>query len=187
MARAAPGTPGKIGAPSRLTPAMRKKICDLIRQGRSATAAGETAGVSASAIASWRAKAREGGEKNKIYVEFEAAVQEALEAFEQVHLARIAGGDDGTVVVRKKHVVREGGQVVREEAWEEHKPQPWTASAWLLQKVHPARYSEKHMVEHSGAVRVEAEIKPFSAWASEEGIDVPEGGDGEGEDESGAA
>lgn len=162
------------GRPTYLTAKRKSLILGLVAKGRSPSAAAEMVGISVQTMSDWRRRGQEGGVKNKIYVDFVRDLNEALEKFEATHLARIAGGPNGEVVIRKKHIVRERGQVVREEVWEETRPQAWTASAWLLQKIYPERYSDKHMVQHSGTVTSEAKIKPFSAWSSEEGIEVPD-------------
>lgn len=133
---------------TKFTPGRKKKILELIAKGRSPSAAADMAGISHATLVNWREKAREGGAKNRAFVEFEEKIQRALVDFETFHLNRISG----EMVIKRSHVVEERGEIVKRERVTETKPQPWQASAWMLQRVFPDRYVDRKQIEHSGEI-----------------------------------
>ncbi len=121
-------TKKKAGRRSKLTPAVQKKVCELIASGNFLKVAAQAAGIAERTFYDWLAKGE--AEKAPRYVQFLQAVQEAAakgetELLEQI---RTAGESD------------------------------WRANAWVLGRRFRERWRDEAAVEatveHKGGVRI---------------------------------
>lgn len=117
-----------MGRPTKLTPEITQKICNLIREGNYPESAAVSVGIAKSTYYLWQKKGKEAKRKSK-YSEFIEDIKEAIAFSETYHVQRIRkAGDDGN----------------------------WFANAWWLERRFPDRWGRndkldlKAEVEHKG-------------------------------------
>lgn len=122
-----------MARPTKLTPAVSKRICDNICRGLAFEQAATLAGVSATVFYNWKARGKK--EETGLYVEFLKRVKKAEAAWELEHLKIIADAAQPRVT--------EDGKVVKGS---------WQASAWMLERRVLKRYgrTQHAKVELSG-------------------------------------
>ena len=137
-------------ARSKLTPHLQDTLCGLIADGHTQAAACAACGLGHSAFHNWLSRGRTA--KRGIYGEFVEATQKASAQWEQSHLDNIKAAATQPSI-STKHVVRiaPDGRETTETTTTETAP-VWTASAWLLERRVPDRYSRR-------VVQVEGEVK----------------------------
>jgi hypothetical protein len=124
------------GRPSKLTPEVRDRICQLLKAGNTFRTACEVAGIAASTGREWRARgedrhsAREGDED---FALFAAAVQKAEEEAAARNVALIQkAAAEGT----------------------------WQAAAWWLERKFPAEWARIDRHEHTGRGGGPIQVQP---------------------------
>ncbi|OGG56630.1 MAG: hypothetical protein A3F84_08380 [Candidatus Handelsmanbacteria bacterium RIFCSPLOWO2_12_FULL_64_10] len=127
------------GRPSKLNPALQKRIVQAIRRGCYVETAAALAGLHKDTFYAWLKKgAQEDGEK--IYRDFSAAVEKALAESERDDLAVIEKAGRGYEVTKEKTVVYKDGSV--ETTTETSTRFNWQAAAWRLERRFPERWAK---------------------------------------------
>ena len=127
------------GRPTKLTPALQKRIVQAIRRGCYVETAAALAGVHKDTFYSWLKKgAKDEGEK--VYRDFNAAVEKALAESERDDLAVIEKASRGYEVVKTKVVTYKDGTT--EETTERSTKFDWQAAAWRLERRFPERWAK---------------------------------------------
>ncbi len=124
------------GRPSKLTPAIQKRIVNAIRRGCYVETATAMAGVAKTTFYDWLkqgARADEG-----VFHNFSIAVEKALADSEHDDLAVIEKASRGYEVVKTKTVVYKDGAI--EETTERSTKFDWQAAAWRLERRFPERW-----------------------------------------------
>lgn len=118
------------GAPTKLTVARARIICEALAEGMSYAVAASRAGIGELALRRWREKGA--NEEHPIYVEFVEQVERANAAAEERHLTNVDDAAFGRGDYDKPH---------------------WQASGWRLERRWPERYGRRsvHQIEgHDG-------------------------------------
>ena len=114
------------GRPPKLTPEVQKEICSYVKRGLTYEDSARLAGVAISTLHLWKKKGRESKRKNK-YSDFVDALTRANAVLKAaIHQSMIRASADGD----------------------------WRAGLQLLTHRFPHEYSEKRILEHSGALAV---------------------------------
>ena len=139
-----------MARPTKLTPQLQDTLCGLIAEGHTQAAACAACGIHEDTFRSW--KVRGATAKRGAFFGFLEAVKRASAQWEQSHLDNIKAAATQPSI-STKHVVRiaPDGSETTETTTTETAP-VWTASAWLLERRVPDRYSRR-------VVQVEGEIK----------------------------
>lgn len=125
-----------MGEPKLLTAELQDRIAEHLKEGHGGTEAARLAGISKSSYYEWLKQAREdeAAGLETVYTRFAEVVAEAEAELEHTNLARIrAAAESG--------------------------PKGWTASAWLLERRFPGRWSLRNRVELAGADGEPVELK----------------------------
>lgn len=106
----------KIGRPTKLTPELQEMFCEIISKGNYINVACDALGIGTTTYELWNKKAQEG---DISYVGFMCAVKKARSEAELRHLG-----------------------IIDEAAT----PRNWQASAWILERTRPDRYSKRDRI-----------------------------------------
>lgn len=112
----------KSGQPTKLTPELQKKICDLIAKGNSFKNSCLMCDISQAAFCNWQKLGREG--KAELYVEFFERIKKAKAKFIEHHLENITTAGDSDA-------------------------KQWPASAWLLERSFPDLFGRKYQIDQT--------------------------------------
>lgn len=127
------------GRPTKLVPALQKRIVQAIRRGAYIETAAALAGVHKGTFYTWlKLGAKDEGEK--LYRDFNAAVEKALAESERDDLAVIEKASRGYEVIKTKIVTYKDGTV--EETTERSAKFDWQAAAWRLERRFPERWAK---------------------------------------------
>ena len=111
------------GRPSKLTPETEARIVSAVRCGASFKSACMAGGISERTFQRWRQK----GELPDAKPEYRRFWRELTQAEQEGQTARVA--------------------IIQKAARDD-----WRASAWLLERMDPERWSLRHKIEHTGSV-----------------------------------
>jgi hypothetical protein len=126
-----------MGRPTKLTPAIQKKICDGLRNGLYADSAAILGGICEDTYYEWIKRGEAGDEP---YASFSEAVKEATAEAEQNALADVKMGRTG-----------------------KDDPPHWTSAAWFLERRFPSKYGRRDPDHGLKTKALELEVETLRA------------------------
>ena len=153
--------PKKIGRPTKLTPAVAKRIIRAISLGHSYVAAAKAGGINIETLDNWRKRGAE--ERNAglstPFTRFLGKIEGAAEQKAVEYLEAIERSMNEPIVVERTHIKKDaqGNQIV--EKWTETKPNDIKGALWWLERRFPDQFGRREKVEHAGKVQTE-EVGP---------------------------
>jgi hypothetical protein len=124
----------KVGRPSKLTPEVIERICEALRAGNFIEPSCEYAGVSHESYFKWMRRAND-DDASPLHLQFKESVTRAR----------------STAEIRNVAMIQRAAQ----------QPNHWTAAAWWLERVAPARWGKQQKITaeitgaNGGPIRVE--------------------------------
>ncbi len=153
------------GRPPIINAELVKSITDMIATGAPMYTVAAANGVHRDTINDWLRKGAVA--KRGVYKEFSAVVKEAAAKGQLKHFENIRESGDGyETIVRKVKQERnkEGELVVVETTTEQRRERQWTASAWILERMHPEVWGRRDNLRISGdpaaPLEVDVQVKP---------------------------
>jgi hypothetical protein len=132
----------KGGRPSKLTPAIRRRICRLIRVGSYAEVAAAAVGISKTTFYAWMKRGRR--QRAGQFREFLNAVRRASAQDEVSDLAIIHKARDGGQLIEERTITRRDGSTEVIKKWTA--PQ-WNAAAWKRERKTARRWARFERTE----------------------------------------
>jgi len=142
------------GAPSKLTKKRHKALIDAVLLGMSKARAARLVGINPCSISTWLKKGKESEKTNK-YTRFYKDYINAEEKFIEDNLRLIRSAAQGKYKTKEVRTTynKEGAIKEQIEITKDLKPQ-WTASAWLLERKHPAEFSQHQIIDDNTSEKV---------------------------------
>lgn len=142
----------KIGRPTKLTPELQEKLCNLISRGFQLERAAELAGIGKTTFFKWKEKAKTA--KSGTYREFREAIKEADAQAEILHLenirkAALGGAEQEEVVTETEEGERGSGEYTKKRVTKKRAIPIWQASGWILERRFPERWARDKALQNS--------------------------------------
>jgi hypothetical protein len=142
----------KTGRPTKLTPELQEKLCNLISRGFQLERAAELAGIGKSTFFRWKDKAKTA--KSGIYRDFREAVKEAdakaeIILLESVRKTALGGLDQEETVTETEDGEKGSGDYTKKRVTKKKSFPVWQASAWILERRFPERWARDKALQNS--------------------------------------
>ena len=149
----------KPGAYGKLSKKKQEAYCEAIRLGLSKSRAARLIGVSLQTVDNWYRWGQEEGCKKK-YFQFFKRVTQSQEQFVEDNLKIIREAAQGGKQLKETRITYNSEGKIKEEIViiKDIKP-TWQAGSWLLERKHPAEFSQHSIIEDRTAEKVAEDLE----------------------------